>query len=108
MSKVEIVIMHTIGQKEVYATALVGTKKLKAVARCNENDTFDLRFGGELAAARLEQKIGEEIKEVIAKRVARLEDELEFLEEWEESTNDEHQYAIWKEHMMLNYPHLFV
>lgn len=106
--EIEIVITHTIGQKEVYATALVGGKKVKAVAKCNDTDVFDLRFGGELAAARVEQKIGEELQEVIATRIERLKKELRDLKEWQSDTNDEHQYALWKEYMMLNHPHLFI
>ena len=42
MEKIEIVVSHTVGQKEVYATARVGDKVLQAVARCNDSDVFDL------------------------------------------------------------------
>ena len=37
MEKIEIVVSHTVGQKEVYATARVGDKVLQAVARCNDS-----------------------------------------------------------------------
>jgi len=115
MEKIEIVVSHTVGQKEVYATAKVGDKVLQAVAKCNDTDVFDLRFGGELAAARVEQKVGKYLTKVIEQRkknvirqMKELRKHLDHLDKWQEDTNLELEHAELKEEMMSNHPELFV
>ena len=115
MEKIEIVVSHTVGQKEVYATARVGDKVLQAVARCNDTDVFDLRFGRELAVARVEQKVGKHLTKIITQRrkhilekIKALRDDLDNLHEWQEDTYLKLEHAELKEEMMLNHPELFV